>query len=116
MIELSFSQKRKYSPRLADGYILGSDSDVCVVVGLDIEDETNKKASFSVWRRKVVTNEVGEKELIHKPGSPFYILLAIMLWLGLLILDRFSAMKMETRTHLAPEAFRFACETSLRKP
>jgi len=36
VIEVSYSQKRKDLERLADDYILGSDSDIRVVVGLDI--------------------------------------------------------------------------------
>ena len=64
VIEVSYSQKRKDLGRLADDYILGSDGDIRVVVGLDIEYKTGKKATLSVWRPKVVTNEAGEKELV----------------------------------------------------
>ncbi|TVY84676.1 hypothetical protein LSUE1_G000925 [Lachnellula suecica] len=64
VIEVSYSQKRKDLERLADDYILGSDSDIRVVVGLDIEYKTGKKATLSVWRPNVITNEAGEKELV----------------------------------------------------
>lgn len=64
VIEVSHSQKRKDLARLADDYILGSDSDIRVVVGLDIEYKTNKKATISVWRPSIVSNEAGEKELV----------------------------------------------------
>ncbi|ELR07553.1 hypothetical protein GMDG_08468 [Pseudogymnoascus destructans 20631-21] len=64
VIEVSYSQKRKDLERLADDYILGSDSDILVVVGLDIEYKTGKKATLSVWRPNIITNEAGEKELV----------------------------------------------------
>ncbi|KAG9232706.1 hypothetical protein BJ875DRAFT_505834 [Amylocarpus encephaloides] len=51
VIEVSYSQKRKDLERLADDYILGSDSNIRVVVGLDIEYKTtDKKATLSVFR------------------------------------------------------------------
>ena len=43
---MSYSQRRKDLERLADDYILGSDSDIRVVVGLDIEYKTGKKSNF----------------------------------------------------------------------
>lgn len=64
VIEVSYSQKRRDLERLADDYILGSDSDIRVVVGLDIEYKADKKATLSVWRPNIVTNKAGEKELI----------------------------------------------------
>jgi len=64
VIEVSYSQKRKDLERLADDYILGSDSNIRVVVGLDIEYKSSKKATLSVWRPNVITNEAGEKELV----------------------------------------------------
>jgi len=47
VIEVLYLQKRKDLERLADDYILGSDSDIRVVVGLDIEYKTGKKAPLS---------------------------------------------------------------------
>ncbi|SLM35946.1 hypothetical protein LPUS_05356 [Lasallia pustulata] len=64
VIEVSHSQKRKDLERLADDYILGSESEIRVVVGLDIEYKMNKKATLSVWQPSIVINEAGEKELI----------------------------------------------------
>ncbi|TVY90308.1 hypothetical protein LAWI1_G003603 [Lachnellula willkommii] len=64
VIEVSYSQKRKDLARLADDYILGSDGDIRAVVGLDIEYKASKKATLSVWRPSIVTNEAGEKELV----------------------------------------------------
>ena len=63
VIEVSHLQKTK-DQRLADDYILGSDSDIRVVVGLDNEYKMNKKATLSVWQPSIVTNEAGEKELM----------------------------------------------------
>ncbi|ELR06578.1 hypothetical protein VC83_06264 [Pseudogymnoascus destructans] len=64
VIEVSYSQKRKDLARLADDYILGSDSDIRAVVGLDIEYSANKEATLSVWRPNIETNDAGEKELV----------------------------------------------------
>ena len=64
VIEVSYSQKRKDLPRLADAYILGSDADIRVVVGLDIEYRGTKKATMSVWRPQYTVNHIGEKELV----------------------------------------------------
>ena len=59
-----YAQKRKDLERLADDYIFGSDSDIRVVVGLDFEYKTGKKATLSVWRPNIITNEAGGKELV----------------------------------------------------
>ena len=64
VIEVSYAQKRKDLGRLADDYILGSDGQIRVVVGLDIEYKSGKKATLSVWRPNIIMNEVGEKELV----------------------------------------------------
>jgi hypothetical protein len=48
VIKVSYSQKRKDLERLIDDYILGSDSNIRVVIGLDIEYKTGKKATLSV--------------------------------------------------------------------
>ena len=64
VIEVSYSQKRRDLSHIADDYILGSDGDIRVVVGIDVEYRGSKKATLSVWRPKVVENEVGEAELV----------------------------------------------------
>jgi hypothetical protein len=56
------TQKRKDLPRLADDYILGSDGNICAVIGLDIEYR-GKMATLSVWRPRFSINEDGEEEL-----------------------------------------------------
>ena len=63
VIEVSFSQKRKDLPRLADDYILGSDRDIRVVIGIDVEYKASKRATVSVWRPQIVLNDAGEGEL-----------------------------------------------------
>jgi hypothetical protein len=63
VIEVSFSQKRKDLARLADDYILGSDRDIRVVIGIDVEYKASKKATLSVWRPQIVLNDAGEGEL-----------------------------------------------------
>ncbi|MCJ1467824.1 hypothetical protein MMC07_006449 [Pseudocyphellaria aurata] len=63
ILEVSYPQKRKDLSRLADEYILGSDANIRVVIGIDVEYKGTKKASVSIWRPHVGLNDVGEKEL-----------------------------------------------------
>jgi hypothetical protein len=65
IIEVSYSQKRKDLPRLADDYILGSDGNIRAVIGLDIEYR-GKMATLSVWRPRFSINKDGEEELEAK--------------------------------------------------
>ncbi|KIX08396.1 uncharacterized protein Z518_03052 [Rhinocladiella mackenziei CBS 650.93] len=66
VIEVSYSQKRRDLPRLADDYILGSDAEIRAVVGLDL-DYRGKRATVSIWRPRIQVNAAGEKELVaHK--------------------------------------------------
>ena len=62
IIEVSYSQKTKAIPHLADDYILETDGSVRVVVGLDIDYKT-KKGTISMWRPGYVKNEQGQLEL-----------------------------------------------------
>ena len=62
VIEVSYSQKSKAIPRLADDYILGTDGSIRVVVGLDIDYKT-KKGTISMWRPRYLENEQGQLEL-----------------------------------------------------
>jgi hypothetical protein len=66
VIEASYPQKRKDLGRLADDYILGSNANIQVVVGIDIDCESGKKATLSVWRPDIVTNDAGGKILATK--------------------------------------------------
>lgn len=63
VLEISYSQKRKNLSRLADDYILGSDQDIRLVIGVDIEYKGTKQATVSIWRPQITQNEVGEYEL-----------------------------------------------------
>lgn len=63
ILELSYSQKKKDLSRLAHEYILGSDTDIRVVIGIDVEYKGSRKASVSVWRPHIGVNNAGEKEL-----------------------------------------------------
>ncbi len=45
---MSYLQKRKDLERLIDDYILRSDSNIQVVIGLDIKYKTSKKVTLSV--------------------------------------------------------------------
>lgn len=63
ILELSHSQKKKDLSRLAHEYILGSDADIRVVIGIDVEYKGSKKASVSVWRPHIEVNNAGEREL-----------------------------------------------------
>ena len=83
ILEISYSQKRKDVARLADNYILGSDGNICVVVGIDI-DYKDKSATLSMWRPQIQVNNAGEEELVaHQTVSNqvclhlFFVLLGI---------------------------------------
>jgi hypothetical protein len=56
---VSFSQKEKELKDLAEDYILGSDGNIRVVIGLDIEYKQSKKATISVWRPQYVEHRDG---------------------------------------------------------
>ncbi|MCJ1386985.1 hypothetical protein MMC17_010114 [Xylographa soralifera] len=52
VVETSYPQKQKLA-KLADEYICGSDGNISVVLGFDIEYNRSKKASLSLWRPQV---------------------------------------------------------------
>jgi hypothetical protein len=56
IIEISYSQKRKDLPFLADDYILGSNGTIQVVIGIDVEYRKKKgmEAKVFVWRPRLV--------------------------------------------------------------
>ena len=83
IFEISFSQKRKDVARLADNYILGSDGNICVVVGIDI-DYKDKSAMLSMWRPQIQVNDVGEEELVaHQAVSNQVCLHLLFVLLGI---------------------------------
>ena len=59
VIETSFSQKRKDLPDLAEDYIIGSCGNIRLVVGLDIEYRSSKRATVSVWESQEGFDEDG---------------------------------------------------------
>ena len=63
IVELSHSQKKDELSRLAHEYILGSDADIRVMIGIDVEYKGSKKASVSIWRPRIEVNDAGEREL-----------------------------------------------------
>jgi hypothetical protein len=64
VIEVSFSQKEKDLKNLAEDYILGSDGNIQVVIGLNIEYKNSKKASLSIWRPQYIKDEDGQEYLV----------------------------------------------------
>jgi hypothetical protein len=59
IIEVAYSQTKKCLGRLAEDYLLDSDTGVQVVVGLDIEyGKESQQATLSVWRTHVDGNEL----------------------------------------------------------
>ena len=81
VIETSYSQQHKDLARLADDYICGSNGNISVVLGLDIEYGVgSKRASVSVWQPRVAPDPenkegmllemVGVQEADVMPASP----------------------------------------------
>jgi hypothetical protein len=62
VIEVAYSQKKKHLGKLADDYLMDSDGNIQVVVGLDIEYGTEgRSAALSVWRTNLATKEDGDE-------------------------------------------------------
>lgn len=61
VIEISYSQKRKFLSHLADDYIVGSNGCVRVVIGIDLEYRKNrgKEGRVLVWRPRKAENADG---------------------------------------------------------
>jgi hypothetical protein len=93
IIEVSYSQKRKDSPRLADDYILGSNGNIRAIIGIDIEYR-GKMATLSVWRPRVLINDDGSKELQVEQTVVNQVCLVIGPILNLLTSIRDSVTKM----------------------
>ena len=56
VLKIIYSQKRSALAYLADDYILGSDGNIRVVIGLNIQ-HSGKEATLSVWRLQLVAKE-----------------------------------------------------------
>ncbi|KAL9618293.1 MAG: hypothetical protein Q9160_007004 [Pyrenula sp. 1 TL-2023] len=65
IIEVGYSQKRKSLSRLAEDYLLDSNANIQIVVGLDIEygkiENDSRKATLSVWRTHLVPVADGQE-------------------------------------------------------
>ncbi|KAH5618965.1 hypothetical protein HBI23_245930 [Parastagonospora nodorum] len=60
IIEVAYSQKKTRLGRLAENYLLDSDANVRVVVGLDIAySNESRKATLSLWRPQVIDTSDG---------------------------------------------------------
>ncbi len=69
-IETSYSQRQKDLTRLADEYISGSDGNIAMVLGLDIEYCVgSKKASLSIWRPRLVPDPEKEEGVLLEASS-----------------------------------------------
>ncbi len=65
VIETSCSQQHKELARLADEYISGSDGNITVILGLDIEYGVgSKKASLSIWRPRLAPDPQNKEGMI----------------------------------------------------
>ena len=114
VVEVSYSQKRKVLERIAEEYILGSNGDICVVIGLDIE-YSGTMATLSVWRPRVVDTEAEEElladltvaDLVGCPDVPFPLVITELM-------SRSSAMTMAHPTPPPARDFIFHSEISPR--
>jgi hypothetical protein len=63
VIEVACSQKKKRLGRLAEDYLLDSDANIRIVVGLDIEygKRGSRKATLSVWRTDLLHTPEGDE-------------------------------------------------------
>lgn len=63
-VEVVYPQKAKDIPRLADDYILGSDGNIMMVVGLDLEYKRLYSAKAYIWRPQyIVDPEISQIDL-----------------------------------------------------
>ena len=54
VIETSYSKRQKNLAQLANDYICGSDGNIAVILGFDIEyDSGSKRATVSIWRPQI---------------------------------------------------------------
>ncbi|KAF2229878.1 hypothetical protein EV356DRAFT_561859 [Viridothelium virens] len=63
VIEVAYSQKKKRLGRLAENYLLDSDTSIRAVVGLDIGygKKVSRKATFSIWRPRLFDTADGSE-------------------------------------------------------
>ena len=78
IIEVAHSQKGGKLRTLAEDYILGSDLEIGVVVGVDVEYSKNKRATFSVWRAGLQGSD-DDKVWVVEPTVANQVILADLL-------------------------------------
>ena len=66
VIEVAYSQTRKTLDRLAEDYLLDSDTGIQVVIGLNIAygKQKSRQATLSVWRTRIEDNEIKAVQVI----------------------------------------------------
>jgi hypothetical protein len=75
IIEVAYSQKKKRLGRLAEDYLLDSDANVRVVVGLDIEygRKGSRRATLSTWRTRLEhTADGDELRVVQEAADEVY--------------------------------------------
>jgi len=102
VIETSYPQRHKDLAKLADDYICGSNGNISMVLGLDIEYGVgSKRASVSIWRPRLAPDPenkegmllemVGVPEADVMPASPsFSKVFAILMLINLAFGSRFE--------------------------
>jgi hypothetical protein len=113
VIEVSYSQKRDL-PRLADDYILGSDSDIRVVIGLEV-DYKGKMATISVWRPRIQTSDTGE-ELVAEQTVKIRYAWCMISTPDMPISIRYSVTKTMNRISTYTQAYIFSMKTLPLEP
>lgn len=110
---MAYSQKKKRLRRLAEDYLLDSDANVQVVVGLDIEygRKESREATLSVWRSQLhhaddgvelrVVEEVAD-EVCPVPGKSWFLYLT----------SHYRHFVTSKETLLLTQVYGFNCPTS----
>lgn len=93
IIEVAYSQNPKSLHRLVENYLLDSDTNIQVVVGLNIEygRAKSRKATFSVWRARSVHTSNGDelRAISDIEDEVFLASILLCLWLLILFLQAF---------------------------
>ena len=60
VIKVANTQQKKHLPRLAVNCIVQSYGNIKIVIGIKVEQDKSKKATFSVWCPKFIEDQDGE--------------------------------------------------------
>jgi len=72
VLEVAYSQQRKNLRDLAERYILGSDANIRVVIGIDL-DYQQRQATISIWRPEITTRDgIENLECVEKLSERVY--------------------------------------------